>query len=147
MLQKIFSHKKNLFLIFCLIVSFALLRLYEKSLFYDPFLIYFKGNFSIHPLPEVNQPLLILNYFIRYTINSLISLAILKIIFKDINIIKFASLIYFLFFVVIITLLLFSINFIEHKMILFYIRRFIIQPILLLLFLAGFYYQKQIQKK
>ncbi|NBU81103.1 MAG: exosortase F system-associated protein, partial [Flavobacteriaceae bacterium] len=34
----------------------------------------------------------------------------------------------------------------ESKMTLFYIRRFLIQPIFILLFIPGFYYQKKIKK-
>jgi exosortase F-associated protein len=33
----------------------------------------------------------------------------------------------------------------QSKMILFYIRRFIIQPIFLLLFIPAFYYQKKVK--
>jgi exosortase F-associated protein len=54
--------------------------------------------------------------------------------------------VYLLFFIILISLFFIVLFFFgeTNKMTLFYIRRFLIQPIFLLLFLPAFYYQKKI---
>jgi exosortase F-associated protein len=72
-------------------------------------------------------------------------LAIIYVLFKDVDAVKFASVLYFIFFVILIGAFFFIVsNKGEiNKMNLFYVRRFLIQPIFLLLFVPAFYYQKQ----
>lgn len=139
--------KNNLFriLIFSLLVlMLACIRAFENQLFYDPFLDYFKKDFLNFDYPEFNISKLFLNLFLRYFLNTIISLSIIFIAFKDLDIIKFSFLIYlFFFFLLTISLFIVLVYFPENKMILFYIRRFIIQPVFLMLFLPGFYFQKK----
>jgi exosortase F-associated protein len=82
---------------------------------------------------------------LRYFLNSSLSLAIIYVLFKDIEAVKFASILYLIFFTLLILALFLVLYFFgeTNKMTLFYIRRFLIQPIFLLLFLPAFYYQKQ----
>lgn len=128
----------------CLLL--LLIRGYEDVLFYDPLLEYFKSDYKNFPLPEMNLVKLSLHIGFRFLLNSLISLGILWVIFKDSEVIKLSVWIYgFLFF------LLFSAFFlviyfstgIQNQLSVFYIRRFLIQPILLLILLAAFYFQKK----
>lgn len=145
MLKKLFNHKIRIALALLLIVLLVLIRAYEDSLFYDPFLDYFKGQYYNLPLPEIENIQLILGFFFRYFLNTALSLALIYIMFKDIDAVKFASVLYFIFFVILLSAFFFILlnNGETHKMALFYIRRFLIQPIFLLLFLPAFYYQKQ----
>jgi exosortase F-associated protein len=145
MLKKLFNHKIRISLALLLIVLLVLIRAYEDSLFYDPFLDYFKGQYYNLPLPEIENIQLILGFFFRYFLNTALSLGLIYIMFKDIDAVKFASVLYLIFFVILLAAFFFILlnNGETHKMALFYIRRFLIQPIFLLLFLPAFYYQKQ----
>lgn len=144
MLQKLFKNKFRILLILTLIFGLASIRAFENELFYDPFLEYFKSNYQNKRLPEIDNFNLFFGLFFRYFINSALSILIIFLVFKDLEMIKFASIVYFIFFIIFILafylmLIYFGNN---NKMTLFYIRRFLIQPIFLLLFLPGFYFQK-----
>lgn len=145
MLQKLLSHKIKILFVLSLVLLLALIRAYEDALFYDPFLNYFKIDYHNLPLPETKKGLLFLGLLFRYFLNTIISLAIIYVLFKDIEAIKFASMLYALFFVVLVIAFFFILSYSNNpsKMALFYIRRFLIQPIFLLLFLPAFYFQKQ----
>ena len=125
-----------------------LIRAFENQLFYDPFLDYFKlESNSVYPKFEALQ--LYGNFFLRYFFNSIISITILYLIFKEVSLVYFAAFLYTVFFVILIVLFYFFINYFDEsqKLTLFYIRRFIIQPVFILLFIPGFYFQKQSEKK
>lgn len=147
MWQKLIRNKWEIFWISIIVFILATIRIFESEIFYDPFISYFKGSFQSKSFPEVNQFLLFFSYLIRFVINSILSLIVLKLVFKNRNFLDFAKYIYLLFFIVFIIAFFICYNYFDHAMILFYIRRFIIQPLLLLLLLAGFYYQLQTQKK
>ena len=145
MLQKIVNHKVRILLATLLVMLLALVRAYEDVLFYDPFLNYFKTDYHNLPLPEIETLGLFFGLLFRFFLNTVLSLAMIYVLFKDIEAVKFASILYVVFFVVLV-ILFFSVLFFfgdTNKMALFYIRRFIIQPIFLLLFLPAFYFQKQ----
>ncbi|POY41472.1 exosortase F system-associated protein [Flavobacterium alvei] len=145
MLQKLLNHKARIALATLFAIGLVVIRAYEDRLFYDPFLNYFKTDYYNLPIPEIDNFKLFLGLFFRYFMNTVLSLAIIYVLFKDIDAIKFASFLYSLFFVILIIALFFILlNTGEtNKMGLFYIRRFLIQPLFLLLFLPAFYYQKQ----
>lgn len=128
-------------LIFCLI----LVRKFETDLFYDPFLDYFKGDFYNAEFPQYELGKIILHIVFRYSLNSVISLGIIWFLFQNLKYVKFSATV-LLFFLII--LLPVYIYFIENKFHLgenigFYIRRFLIQPLLLLILIPAFFYQRQ----
>ena len=145
MLKKIFNHKIRIAIPILFVVVLALIRTYEDSLFYDPFLTYFKLNYNNLPLPELDLFQLFLGLGFRFLLNTLISLAIIYTLFQDKDAIKFASFMYLIFFLILISAFFIVLLKDEtaNKMTLFYIRRFLIQPLFLLLFLPACYYQKQ----
>lgn len=145
MLKKLLNHKVRIALAMLFIILLVLIRAYEDSLFYDPFLDYFKSDYYNLPIPEINNFELFTGLFFRYFLNSSISLAIIYVLFKDIDAIKFAAILYLIFFIILVAAFFFILlnNGEANKMGLFYIRRFLIQPLFLLLFLPAFYYQKQ----
>ena len=145
MRKQLLNHKLRIALAMMLVLLLVLIRTYEDSMFYDPFLSYFKTDYYNLPLPEIKNIKLFFGLVFRYFLNSSISLAIIYVLFKDIEAVKFASILYLIFFTLLILALFFVLSFFgeTNKMILFYIRRFLIQPIFLLLFLPAFYYQKQ----
>lgn len=145
MLKKLLDNKLKIFLVLLLTFALVCIRAFENQLFYDPFLDYFKTNFQLIDLPVINNFKLFSGLLFRYLLNSLLSIAVLYLVFRDVEIIKFSAIIYLILFVVlIISFFIALIYFGEtNKMMLFYIRRFLIQPIFLLLFLPGFYMQKK----
>ena len=148
MLQKLLNNKFTIIKLIFLLGLFVLIRAFENQLFYDPFLEYFKREkTSIYPNYESVK--LYFNLFLRYFLNTLISISILYVIFKDLNLFKFLIILYILFFIILIIGFYICLNYLENdqKTILFYIRRFIIQPIFILLFIPGFYFQNQSEKK
>ena len=147
MLQKLPNNKLKIIQIIFLIGLLVLVRAFENNLFYDPFLNYFKEE-STSIYPETEPFKFFLSLVLRYFINSIISLVILYVTFKDLNLIRFSSILYVLFFLVLIISFYVTLNFFDesHKMVLFYIRRFIIQPIFILLFIPAFYFQKKSEK-
>ncbi|MBT8269454.1 MAG: exosortase F system-associated protein, partial [Bacteroidia bacterium] len=73
-----------------------------------------------------------------------ISLWILWLVFKDKGIVKFSAILYFLAYLVLLALFLyFVINPRQEDYYLFFnIRRFLIQPLILIILLPAFYYYK-----
>ncbi|WP_140484894.1 exosortase F system-associated membrane protein [Flavobacterium sp. GSA192] len=145
MLNKIVTHPVQLLLASVLVFCLVLVRFYEEVLFYDPFLAYFKSDFNNLPLPVFNTFLLILNLLFRYGLNMLLSLGLLYVIFKDVTMIRFSFFLYLIAFVLLLFLFFSVIYFYgaENNFLLFNVRRFLIQPIFVLLFIPAFYFQKQ----
>lgn len=145
MLNKIYTHRLRLILGVGLLLCFVFIRFYERSLFYDPFLNYFKGNFNQTPLPNFETFRLFLNLLFRYGLNMLISLGLIYLIFKDRMMVHFSFFLYLIAFVVLIVTFFLVIHFYgsQNNFLLFYIRRFLIQPLFVLLFIPAFYFQKR----
>ena len=145
MLRKLYNHKVQIAFAMLLTVMLVLVRAYEDDLFYDPFLNYFKTDYYNLPLPKIDNLQLFFGLVFRYFLNTILSLGIIYCIFKDFDAIKFASILYLLFFIALVVAfyIVFSYFGEANKMTLFYIRRFLIQPIFLLLFIPAFYYQSQ----
>ena len=145
MLQTIIKNKVRLMQLLFLVLLLILIRAFENQLFYDPFLDFFKKDFTKLRLPSFNSAQLFLGLLFRYTLNTAISLGIIYVLFKDLPMVKFAFVLYYFFFMILVVAFFYIVYFTRenHNWILFYIRRFLIQPIFLLLFVPGFYYQKQ----
>ncbi|MCF6130942.1 exosortase F system-associated membrane protein [Flavobacterium wongokense] len=150
MLRDLLNDKKKIGKVLFLILLLVLIRAFEETIFYDPFLEYFKTEYSHIPLPKFSIPQMAKLFFsmgMRFYLNSMISLFLLYVIFKDKQIVKFTAFIYFILGSVLLISFMFTLTFFPHeKMTLFYIRRFLIQPIFILLFIPAFYYQKQFKK-
>lgn len=148
MIQKILNHKLQIVFVVLAIIGFAIIRNYEDVLFYDPFLIFFKNEFSNQALPEFIEWKLIVHLFFRYLVNTLLSLFIIYVLFKNKGFLKLATFLYIVFFVILVVSFVVVLHFFSNQlMVLFYIRRFIIQPLFLLLFIPGFYFQQYDLKK
>lgn len=138
---------KKIIILFLLFGVLVLIRVFENSLFYDPFLMFFKNDYLYIDSPRREVFKLTAFTSIRYLLNTFISLGILYVLFKDISIVKFSALLYSLAFLFLIVLYLyFVINPRQEDYYLFFnVRRFLIQPLLLLLLIPAFYYYKQRQ--
>lgn len=131
-------------LIAILIFGLILVRRFENDLFYDPFLAYFKGDFLHSKFPDVDFMKISIHIIFRYILNSLLTLAIIGLLFMDKQKVKFTALVLFGFLVLLLPLYVYMIKteFSIGENIGFYIRRFLIQPMLLLILIPAFYYQK-----
>ena len=127
-----------------LILGLILIRFFEDVLFYDPYLTFFENDYLYIDSPRREIAKLVLNTTFRFVLNSLISLGILYLVFKDKSIIKFSALIYGLAYVLLlIPFLYFVVNPKQEDYYLFFnFRRFLIQPLLLLMLVPAFYYYK-----
>lgn len=130
-----------------LIIGFGLLiliRFFEDELFYDPYLTFFQNDYLYLDSPRREVLKLIGFTTLRYVLNSVISLGILYVIFKDISIVKFSGIIYSIAFVILILGFLYFISNPKQEdyYLFFNLRRFLIQPIILILLLPAFYYHK-----
>jgi exosortase F-associated protein len=146
MLKHLLNNKFRVFILVSLVLFLALIRIVEASLFYDPYLDYFKSDFVNFPLPIVDKSKLFLSLFFRYLLNTIISITFIQIAFKDVNFSKFVAVLYWLLFTILIVTFFFvlAVYAQENKMLLFYIRRFLIHPLFLLLFIPGYLIQKRL---
>ncbi|MDP5082167.1 MAG: exosortase F system-associated protein [Winogradskyella sp.] len=134
----------NYIVVIILFLGLVLIRAFEDVLFYDPYLKFFENDYLYIDSPRREVAKLILYTTLRYMLNTLLSLGILYVIFKDKSIIKFSALIYgFAYVLLLIPFLYFVIHHKQEDYYLFFnIRRFLIQPIGLILLLPAFYYYK-----
>ena len=131
-------------LLFVLFGMLVLIRVFENELFYDPYLTFFQNDYLYIDSPRREVFKLTAFTSLRYWLNTVISLGILYVVFKDKSMVKFSTLIYLFSFVVLILIYLyFVVNpKQEHYYLFFNMRRFLIQPIILLVLLPAFYYYK-----
>lgn len=127
-----------------LVVLLALVRWFQNDLFYDPYLLFFENDYLYIDSPRQETLKLVANTMFRFFINTVLSLSILYVFFKDWSIVKFSALIYFFSFLILIILYLYFVldPKQEQYYLFFNVRRFLIQPILLLLLLPAFYYNR-----
>lgn len=129
-----------------LFLVLASIRFFEGELFYDPLIQYFKNNYlDAKPLPNFNFIKLLVSVSIRYWLNTFVSLVILYISFRKMEIVKFSAIFYVIVYIIL--LLLYSYLLVNYNpdryLKLFYVRRFLIHPLLILLLLPAFYYQSK----
>lgn len=132
-------------IVLCCILLLAI-RAFEDSWFYDPLLEFFKGDYKELPLPEMDNFALYGGIVLRYFLNTLASLAILWLVFLDRGIIKLSTLLYialFILFFIIFSFMIYTSEGTDNLLVLFYVRRFLIQPLFLLILLPAFYFQKR----
>jgi len=133
-------------LLFCLL---GIIRVFEKELFYDPFILFYKQLHYIKETPGFDLIKTLAHTFFRYSINSILSIVILFIAFRKKEVLRFSIIFYLSLFVILISFYTITIlNFSEElHQTFFYIRRFLIQPIFILVLLPAFYYQHNVHKQ
>ncbi|MGU9938164.1 exosortase F system-associated membrane protein [Empedobacter brevis] len=133
---------------FVLVIGLILVRKYEDVLFYDPFTQYF--HFVGHvQFPELDLPQLNASIMFRYLINTLLTVLIVWFIFWKKSYVKFSIIILIIGLIVLLPIYnyLISTHFSSGEMVFFYVRRFLIQPMFLLILIPCFYYQEIQHKK
>jgi len=139
------SRAVKIILILLLVIGLVLVRTYAAALFYDPLINFFKGNYISEVIPEINFSKLLISTSLRFWLNTTISLAILWVLFRKKDIIKLSLALYSIAFIVLLLLFYLILGAVENPshMLLFYVRRFLIQPIFLLLLIPAFYFQRK----
>lgn len=127
----------------------VLIRYFEHKLFYDPLIHFFYSDYLNGGVPNFETTRLLLNVIFRYFLNSLISLGIIYIAFFDRNIFKFSVILYSLLFFICFPAFMFLVFTIENEnfLALFYVRRFLIHPVFIIILLPAFYYYRLLERR
>lgn len=131
-------------LIIVLLLILVGIRAVVAPLLYDPLTNYFKNDYLYTSLPTIEFGSYFLQLFFRYFLNSIVSLAIIYVAFRNLKLIKFSVKFYLLAFLllVFVLFLIVKFQFIDGYLLLFYVRRFLIHPLFVFILLPAFYYQK-----
>lgn len=148
MRQRKLNKKTKWLLVALMVVGLAFVRFFEDQIFYDPFAAYFKNDYLNLAFPDYEFWPLLTSMTLRFVLNTFFSLAIVQILFQDKKLTQFAGVLYAVFFVLLVSVFFTLIHFAEQHQyfVLFYVRRFLIQPLFVLLFVPAFYYQRLMQK-
>lgn len=136
----------NWFLVALGIFGLISVRIFEEQLFYDPFLKYFHEANKNALFPDFDWGKLIWNYFLRFFLNLIISAAVIYFLFRNKNWTFQAVILMVMVFAITFSLYLYCIytRFEIGYLFSFYMRRFVIQPLILLLIIPLFYYRKHL---
>nr|WP_018675125.1 exosortase F system-associated protein [Riemerella columbina] len=141
---------KGLRIVFVLlsIAGLISIRVFEGVLFYDPFLAYFKQSEFLETFPSFNWGLLVLNYGFRFLLNVFCSAVVVYALFLRRDWVLQTAILMTIVFLVALALYLYCIatEFSWGDLFAFYMRRFVIQPVILLLIIPMFYYRYQIHR-
>ncbi|NNJ80842.1 MAG: exosortase F system-associated protein [Flavobacteriaceae bacterium] len=139
------SRAMQIILLVLAVSGLILIRQFAGDIFYDPLIEFFKTDHSTQPLPELMTGKLLLHITIRFFFNTVLSFLVLWVIFKSRSILKLALFLYITLFLIFVIAFAVMLNTSEagNHMALFYVRRFLIQPLFLLLLLPAFYFHKR----
>lgn len=143
-MEKKVKRRYRIFQIGILVLLLVIVRFFEDVIFYDPLIEFFRSDYLLGIIPPMDMAKLMFNLTLRFWINSIISLAIIYISFRDLNILKFSTILYGVLYVTATAIFIFLVLNIEkeHYLALFYVRRFLIHPLFLLILLPAFYYYR-----
>ena len=129
------------------IIGLVGVRVLENKIFYDPFLDYF-ANIGNPAFPQFEWTRLIGSHLFRFLLNLIFSLGIVHFLFLNKKWTFQAMVLITLSFIIFFPIYLYSVytEFSFGSLFSFYIRRFVIQPLPVLLIVPLFYYRKNIIK-
>ena len=136
------TYQKHIIAIILVFLLMAV-RFFEKTYFDDGLIRFFQHDYLTEPLPKLSIFKTIWIDSLRFWLNTAISILILRLFFNQSGLLKFLLLVFTISFFVSILILYLSIENYQagHYLVLFYIRRFLIQPLLLLLLVPALWYQ------
>ncbi|MDR2205116.1 MAG: exosortase F system-associated protein [Flavobacteriaceae bacterium] len=137
-----------------LVIIFAIfgligVRVLEDKIFYDPFLNYFRGINQQTHFPDFQWNKLILSHLFRFGLNLIFSAIIIQFMFKRRVWTLQAILMICLVFIITFPIYLYCVStkFEIGHLFSFYMRRFVIQPLILLLIIPMFYYRLKMRNE
>lgn len=138
------DRKYRIALILLLFLALVMVRAFEQTLFYDPFIKYFEDDFLHAPIPKFSGSKLLISMTFRYALNSIISVLAIQVAFQNRDFTIFSVKFFVLaYFILMITFLIILKGELAHGYLFaFYIRRFLIHPLFVLLLLPAFYYKQ-----
>lgn len=123
-------------------------RMMENVLFYDPFLNFFHNIEAKAAMPRFNLGKLILSHIFRFLLNLFFSLVVVHFLFKNKLWTLQAAVLIGIVFLITFPVYLYCVmsDFRPGLLFSFYVRRFVIQPLAVLLIVPIFYYRKNLEK-
>ena len=120
-------------------------RMAEDAIFYDPFLKFFRAADDRAVFPDFEWVKLVISYIFRFSLNLLFSLIIVHFIFNNKKWTIQAAVLIMMVFAITLPVYLYCVytRFEIGYLFSFYMRRFVIQPLILLLIIPLFYYRKK----
>ena len=143
------SRAIRLIIIGLLVFLLVLIRAFGDNMLYDPFTSYFKNDYLYNTIPKYDTLFMFFSLFVRYFVNALVSIAIIYVAFHKRSLVRFSVKFYALAFVVlaIVYYLLLRWGMGNNYLFTFYVRRFLVYPMFILILLPAFYYQQQLAKR
>jgi len=139
---------RNKYFVFIGLLGLVIVYIFQAQLFYDPFV-----NHLFNPmnpvLPEYSASKYIFAKSLRYILNDGFALMVIWGLFKNQSYVRFAVIIFFIGFLILLPLYLFlAMNyFIDTQAFLNHLHRLVLNPVLMMLLIPAFYYQQSLQKK
>ncbi|MCF2221243.1 exosortase F system-associated protein [Chryseobacterium sp. PS-8] len=131
------------------ILGLISVRILEDRIFYDPFLTYFHEANKNLSFPDFEWGKLIPGYIFRFILNLLFSCVVIHFWFRNKQWTIQGAVLITIIFAITFPIYLYCIydRFEIGYLFSFYMRRFVIQPLTLLLIIPMFYYRKQMVQK
>nr|WP_262896178.1 exosortase F system-associated protein [Luteirhabdus pelagi] len=132
-------------MVFVLLIGLVAVRYFQNTLFYDPLLEFFNSEYVASQLPKLEFGKLVSSLLFRYALNTLLSLGVIWLVFRSKEVLRLSISVYIAFLILfggIFTFLLLQYQPGQYLP-LFYVRRLLIQPILLLLLIPAFYFYRK----
>ncbi|WP_336734626.1 exosortase F system-associated membrane protein [Chryseobacterium sp. VD8] len=131
------------------ILGLISVRILEDRIFYDPILTYFHEANKNLPFPDFEWGKLIPGYIFRFILNLLFSCVVIHFWFRNKQWTIQGAVLITIIFAITFPIYLYCIydRFEIGYLFSFYMRRFVIQPLTLLLIIPMFYYRKQMVQK
>ncbi|MBS1782399.1 MAG: exosortase F system-associated protein [Bacteroidetes bacterium] len=123
------------------LLGLVAIRKFETVLFYDPFLKYFHGPLDRVHFPNYKMVPVLFHIVFRYTLNALLSIGILQLVFVQQKLFRFSIIIYAVFLFLLLPIYAFLVyhHFDLGGNLGFYVRRLLIQPVLMMVLLPALY--------
>ncbi|MDO4224412.1 MAG: exosortase F system-associated protein [Bergeyella zoohelcum] len=123
-------------------------RVLEDECFYDPFLSYFKEGGARASFPKVEWWRLVVSHLFRFVLNLGFSALVIHFMFRNKVWTAQGILLITMVFGITFPIYLYCVydEFQMGALFSFYMRRFVIQPLVLLLIIPMFYYRKRLEK-
>lgn len=139
-IQRVFS----VIMIVVLLLGIIGVRYFEVALFQDELNDYFHSDFQNIPIPDIALWETVASTSLRFLMNTVLSLWILWFLYKRETYVKASLWVYLFAYIILISsfVVLIQLDAQWVKMALFYVRRFLIHPLLLFILVAGCYFLK-----